>query len=81
MLYADGYCTYTEVKDTYIFTGTCKTCKQKVSVTVPAQGLYKYRQGALIQEAFPFVPTADREFLMSGICGVCFDEMFSEDEE
>ncbi len=70
MFYADQFCTYTEShergKHTYTFTGPCHQTGKPYSVTVPAEGLYKYRQGALIQDAFPDLSRDDREFLMTG---------------
>lgn len=51
-----------------------------ISVVVPSKGLYKYRQGAMIQDAFPNLSAGDREFLISGISNDEFDKMFSEDE-
>ena len=35
-------------------------------VTIKAADLFKYRQGALIQDAFPYLQPMDREFLMTG---------------
>ncbi len=67
MNYADNYCTYTENIETYTFTGNCVITGKEYSVSVPKAGLYAYRQGALIQDAFPGVCADDREFLMSGI--------------
>ena len=82
MRYAESCCKYTEVyspEHRYIFTGPCICCKKTISVSIAAPGLYAYRQGAYIQEALS--NNADeREFLMSGICGPCFDSTMSEDE-
>src|SRR4051812_47774549 len=71
MFYADRCCQYTESheggKHTYTFTGPCVITGRSYSVTVPGEGLYKYRQGEFIQDAFPDLPKDDREFLMSGL--------------
>jgi hypothetical protein len=69
MRFADNHCTYTEdyKNHTYTFIGNCVVTGKPYSVTVPAQGLFAYRQGAHIQDAFPKLSTDDREFLMSGI--------------
>jgi hypothetical protein len=72
MQYADNYCSYKEIYEPehgYIFTGIAQINgydKQKHSVFVKAENLFKYRQGAYIQEAFPDLTPQDREFLMSG---------------
>ena len=44
-------------------------------MTVPAGELYRYRQGAYIQDALKSVSVDDREFLMSGICSVCWENI------
>jgi hypothetical protein len=87
MMYADNCCTYEEtLKDGvqgYVFTGQCIQTKKQYSVFVPGANLYKYRQGAAIQEAFPNMPREDREFLMSGVSPEGWKLLFSgeEDEE
>lgn len=83
MRYADAVCRYeekTEPTHVYVFSGPCISCKKKISVEVPASGIYAYRQGALIQRAFPQMSKDDREFLMSGLCGECWDKMWKSSE-
>lgn len=80
MRYADARCTYTESyspEHTYTFTGPCAITGKPYSVTVPGAGLFAYRRGAYIQDAFPDLPAGDREFLLSGISPEAFDSMFS----
>lgn len=36
-------------------------------------------QGVYAQNAFPFLDDGQRELLISGTCGPCFDEMFTEE--
>lgn len=84
MRYADSYCKYTENYEpdhTYTFTGPCITTGKQCSVTVPAEGLYKYRRGAKMQEAFPGLSADEREFLMSGLSPEAWDKAFSESED
>ena len=59
-------------------TVTCKKCKSSISIPLKLEDVEKYREGALIQDAFPYLDENQRELLMSGICGTCFDKMFSE---
>ncbi len=84
-MYASNFCTYTEEiignKHCYIFTGPCIITKKQYTVKIPANELYDYNQGALIQEAMPSVSAPDREFLMSGISPEAFAKMFKEEEE
>lgn len=87
MRYADAKCSYTEAFDaatgtqTYTFTGPCVITGVQCSVTVPAAGLFKYRSGALIQDAFPDLSLDDREFLMSGCSPQGWAETFNDAEE
>ena len=56
-------------------------CQGGKVITVYGEDLFKYQSlGALIQDAFPYLSTDDRELLMSGICKPCFDDMANEEE-
>ena len=85
MLYADGKCSYYETHENgqhfYIYVGRCVVTKKEVTVKVPSEGLFAYRQGAHIQDAFPTLSVDDREFLMSGISKEGWDQTFGGDEE
>jgi hypothetical protein len=70
MRYADSHCEVVEAyrpEHTYTFVGPCLAMGKQMSITVKAEDLNKYRRGALIQEAFPYLAAADREFLMTGM--------------
>jgi hypothetical protein len=43
--------------------------------------LFNLQRGVLIQNALPNVNEDQREFLISGICGKCFDKMFVEPDD
>lgn len=79
MMYADNVCKYVELVNphTYTFVGPCIHCQRKYSVKVHGVDLYRYRQGEEIQNAFPYLTPDQREFLMSGICGECFDKLLA----
>lgn len=62
-----------------ILERTCLICKKKMQINVPAAGYIKWQQGSLIQNAMPELSVSDREILISGICGSCFDLSFSEE--
>lgn len=77
-------CTCTEKYEpehTYTFTGPCLKTGKPYSVTVPADGLHKYHQGAYIQDAFPNLSKDDREFLMSGYSPEGWKEIFGDDDD
>lgn len=44
-------------------------------------GLELVRQGMLIQHAFPFLSSNERELLISGTCSKCWDEMFAQQDD
>lgn len=54
----------------------CKSCKKEYKLEVTKQQLEMRKAGMHIQDAFPHLSANDRELLMSGICGNCFDKMF-----
>lgn len=80
MFYADHACTYSEELNPhrYVFKGKCIGCGEIIKVAVPGEALWKYRQGARIQDAMPMLSAGEREFLISGMCDSCFNKMFKE---
>lgn len=66
-------------KDMVVLTRKCPFCGKEHSITVEAtalkQGLTDIQHGELIQNALPTFSASEREFLMSGICDMCFDTM------
>lgn len=57
----------------------CFHCKQMVTLPISNSDLTKFRKsGKLIQNFFPKLTPGEREILISGICGKCFDKMFPE---
>ncbi len=79
LFYANNFCKYRETHDFYIFSGLCVITKKPYSVKVPKEALYKYNQGALIQEAMPTVSKDDREFLISGYSPEGWKQVFGEE--
>lgn len=64
-----------------IVSAECIDCHETKSFTVSTSGYDRWAKGQVIQRALPEVPEDDREILISGQCGKCFDAMFAEDEE
>lgn len=60
----------------------CRTCGSDcaVSCTDDQYVLWK-EKNMLIQVAMPDVPKAERELLISGVCGACFERMFRDEGE
>ena len=60
----------------HTITIDCDVCKRTYEIVVPVEGLEKWHNGALIQDALPTLSVDQRELLISGTCGKCFDKMF-----
>lgn len=57
----------------------CVQCGASKVISVNEANYYEWlNRKLLIQHAFPEVDSADREMMISGTCGNCFDVMFGE---
>jgi len=79
----DGNCKYTEdIKDDvqigYTFHTRCPLCQTIKDVSVKPGDLFKYRQGAHVQDAFPYLSQVEREALLTGFCDPCWNNTFKE---
>lgn len=61
--------------------GPCYQCSTPQEVIVDDAALRKFRAGGFAQDCFPGLTADQREFLISGICGECWDKMFGGPEE
>ena len=57
----------------------CRTCKDTHILMVNIRDAKRWKEGELIQDAMPYLTPDERELLISGTCGKCFDKMFGED--
>lgn len=81
MRYADSLCNITDSADgNYLCEGKCALTGKPYSVKIPSRGLFLYRQGALMQDAFPDMSADDREFLISGVSPEAFATLFPDEE-
>lgn len=64
-------------------SGPCKRCNAPITIQVRATDYQKLEFGDYVQDCLPYKSASEREFLLSGICGKCWDEMFPalDDEE
>lgn len=60
---------------------TCRICHQDFTVPCTDTQYKAWKSGELIQRAMPNLPADERELLISGICGSCFDRMLGDDDE
>jgi hypothetical protein len=56
----------------------CEMCHGKKTFNIPESEWLAWTGGGLIQNVMPSVPEADREILISGTCGPCFDKLFDD---
>lgn len=76
-----GQCELTEIADEVTVYGPCHYCSAPQSVTVKKADLEKFRAGNYAQDCFQGLSPGQREFLISGICDKCWDDMFAGDED
>ena len=65
-------------KDTVTLEKACPFCGQLSTATVPTIGFDKYMNGELVQRAFPNIPAETREFMITGMCKDCQEEIFGQ---
>ena len=58
----------------------CHHCETSQRVSVNYADVQAWKDGALIQDALPYLNADQRELLISKTCGPCFDKMFDFDE-
>lgn len=63
----------------YIFDVPCVVCDEVSKIEVKGFDLFRYKQGALIQDAFNYKSSEEREYMLSGICSKCWDRMWLDE--
>ena len=57
----------------------CTNCSEVQVVEISPSQLYAYNQGAMAQDVlFGYTPDV-RERFISGMCGICWDQLFGEE--
>jgi hypothetical protein len=60
----------------------CVECGNVIEFDVRAEDYDLWKEGyVLVQDALWYITPDKREMLLSGICGDCWNEMFSEENE
>ena len=59
---------------------TRRKCNDQVEMKVNIDDVTAWENGKLIQDAMPYLTPDEREVLISGTCGPCFDRMFGGEE-
>ena len=76
-----GGCKITADGGMSVIAGPCHFCKQPQEVRAKTTDLEKFRGGGFVQDCFPYLSAPMREFLISGICDTCWNNMFPPEEE
>jgi len=56
----------------------CPFCGSVDSVWVNEEDYIKWQNGELVQEAFPYLNSIEREMIISGMCPSCQKTLFGE---
>ena len=62
-------------------TKACIRCEQTHTIQMPEKDYQRWKNGEHIQYVAPYLSADDRELLISGICGPCFDDIFAGEDE
>lgn len=54
----------------------CMDCKESTTLQLTNEQIKRWKEGELIQNVIPELTEDQRELLISGICGKCFDYLF-----
>jgi hypothetical protein len=54
----------------------CKWCEKCYELNVSTKRFALWKKGELIQDVMPELSADERELLISGTCGECWDKMF-----
>lgn len=57
-------------------TVQCRQCRESIDIPFTEEQLKRWKAGELIQRVMPELSPDQREVLISGICGTCFDRIF-----
>ena len=59
----------------------CPFCGHANEVAVNEADYWDWQDGALVQDAFPYLTADEREMLISGICPTCWAKTFGDEDE
>ena len=58
-----------------VYPVTCSFCKTTYPIRLRPSDVKRYEEeNLLVQQAFPYLSVDERELLISGMCGICFDK-------
>lgn len=64
-----------------VLTANCGLCGHEETIAVDTIALRRFRNGAFVQDAFPYLSEDMRElFFLSGLCPTCWNYLFPEQD-
>ena len=61
---------------------TCPRCHKVHEVVVDFEDYTNYQMGdANIQDAFPYLSANEREYILTGFCEDCWNDLFADEDE
>ena len=57
------------------FDVDCRICSVPHTVLADEKDVCNWQDGALIQDAMPYLTSGERELFISGVCGPCYDKL------
>ncbi len=64
-----------------VVSANCEVCCSQSMLPVNERDYLAWKSGVVIQKAMPYLSVDERELLISGTCGSCFDKMFGSEDE
>lgn len=61
-----------------IIEAVCPFCGKEGEIKVEMNDWFNYINGALVQNAFPYLNVSEREQIISGMCPDCQNKVFRE---
>lgn len=62
------------------YVAECRICNKETVITMTSKQYFGYidKNRPIIQEIFPELTPDIRELLVSGTCGICWEDMFND---
>jgi len=60
---------------------SCVMCGTNYDINVNSEDFIAWKQGAFIQDVMGYLTADERELLISGVCGTCFNAMYGEEDD
>ena len=57
----------------------CPSCGKAQKIKVNSEDYEKWENGELVQRAFPYLSSSEREALITGICDNCWNSLFTSE--